>query len=321
MIAAAVNFMPEVPTPEVADLAHLAETLGYRRCWVYDEGLTARDVYVTLTAVALATSKVSMGPGITNPFTRHPGSTAAAIATLDELSGGRAFLGLGAGGSLTLDPLGIDRRKSMTAVRETVAACRALFSGALTDYQGTSFALRRASLAYARPDLEIWVAGRGPKMLALGGEVGDGVLLEFIHRDLLVEHFELVRAAGAPVGNSPRLCYSTFVITDAAAMQRAKRHFSYRFLDSPPRVRELIGMTDADVEVVRAALPNGLDAAAAHIKEEWVEPFVFAGTVGECGSRIAALSDLGVEEFLLPVVEVEGARHLMEIVAEVFDRP
>jgi len=312
--------MPEVPAPEVADLARLAEALGYRRCWVYDEGLTARDVYVTLTAVALATRGVSIGPGITNPFTRHPASTAGAIATLDELAGGRAFLGIGAGGSLTLDPLGIDRRRSMTAVRETVAACRALFSGRQTDYQGTSFSLRKASLAYARPDIEIWLAGRGPKMLALGGEVADGVLLEFIHRDLLAEHFDLVRAAGAAAGNNPRLCYSTFVITDTAGMDRAKRHFSYRFLDSPPRVRELIGMTDEDVEVVRAALPDGLDAAARHIKEEWVEPFVIAGTVDECAHQIAALAGLGVEEFLLPVVEVEGARHLMEIVAEVVDR-
>ena len=59
--------MPKGPVAEVADLAVLAEWLGYSRCWVYDEGLVTRDVYVTLAAIALATEKILLGPGITNP--------------------------------------------------------------------------------------------------------------------------------------------------------------------------------------------------------------------------------------------------------------
>ena len=119
--------MPKGPVAEVADLAVLAERLGYRRCWVYDEGLVTRDVYVTLTAIALATEKILLGPGITNPYVRHPGVTAAAVATIDELSGGRAFVGLGAGGVLTLDPLGIDRRRPVATVSHMVSALRDLF--------------------------------------------------------------------------------------------------------------------------------------------------------------------------------------------------
>ena len=72
-----VNLMPKGPVAEVADLAVLAERLGYRRCWVYDEGLITRDVYVTLTAIALATKRILLGPGITNPCVRHPGVAAA----------------------------------------------------------------------------------------------------------------------------------------------------------------------------------------------------------------------------------------------------
>ena len=77
---------------------------------------------MTLTAIALATERILLGPGITNPYVRHPGVTAAAVATIDELSGGRAFVGLGAGGGLTLDPLGIDRRRPVVTVGHMVSA-------------------------------------------------------------------------------------------------------------------------------------------------------------------------------------------------------
>ena len=174
-LALSVGLMPKGPVAEVADLAILAEGLGYRRCWVYDEGLVTRDVYVTLTAIALATERILLGPGITNPYVRHPGVTAAAVATLDELSGGRAFVGLGAGGGLTLDPLGINRRRPVAALGDMVGALRDLFEGRTVDLEGEVFSFRSASLGYGRPAIEVFLAGRGPLVTRLGGEVADGL--------------------------------------------------------------------------------------------------------------------------------------------------
>ena len=77
MIPLSVNLMPEGPIGQVVELARLAEASGYRRCWVYDEGVHTRDVYVTLAAIAGATERVGLGPGITNPYVRHPGATAS----------------------------------------------------------------------------------------------------------------------------------------------------------------------------------------------------------------------------------------------------
>jgi len=88
-----VNLIPEASVGLIRDLAVEAERLGFKRSWVYDEGLATRDLYVTMTAIAEATDTLEVGPGITNAYTRHPAQTAAAIATLDELSGGRAFKG------------------------------------------------------------------------------------------------------------------------------------------------------------------------------------------------------------------------------------
>ena len=320
MITASINIMPEVPVPDIVALARHAEELGFRRCWVYDEGLAARDVYVTLAAIASATDSLLVGPGITNPYTRHPGATAAAIATLDDLSGGRAFLGIGAGGSLTLEPLGIDRRYAMTAVRETMEACRALFSGEAVDYEGRHFGLDRARLDYARPDIEVWLAGRGPKMLALGGSVADGVMLEYIHRALLDREIARVTEAAAAAGNEPSLCYSTQVVTNQATMDATKPHMTYRLVDSPGHVQEMMGIGDDDVAAIRNAMPRGLDAAGQLIKDEWVEPFVIVGSIDECAGQMRDLEAKGVAEFLLPLLDAESAVQQMDDLAEIMAR-
>jgi 5,10-methylenetetrahydromethanopterin reductase len=316
MIRASINIMPEVPVAEVVDLARHAADLGFARCWVYDEGLAARDVYVTLTAIADATDRVQLGPGITNPFTRHPGVTAAAIATLDELSAGRAFLGIGAGGSLTLDPLGIEHRYSLTAVRDTIHACRGLFSGEPVDYSGRYFGLAGARLEYARADTEIWLAGRGPRMLALGGEIADGVMLEFIHRALLDRELTRVREAAAAAGNRPAISYSTMIVTDEATMAMTKPHMTYRLVDSPDVVKEQMGIGDAEVERIRSAMAGGIAEAGKLIRDEWVVPFVIAGSIEECAAQIRLLDDAGIDEFLLPILQADGAVALMDSLAE-----
>ena len=70
MPAFSVNMMPNIPAKEIANLANYAERKGCKRCWVYDEGLTTRDVYVTLAAIAAKTKKIHLGPGITNAYVR-----------------------------------------------------------------------------------------------------------------------------------------------------------------------------------------------------------------------------------------------------------
>ena len=95
-----------------AEQARLADDLGYDLVRIADSQCLFRDLYVALTLVALNTSRVKIGPGVTNPVTRHPTVTAGAIASIDELSGGRAILGLGAGDSAVLN---IDEKPASTA--------------------------------------------------------------------------------------------------------------------------------------------------------------------------------------------------------------
>lgn len=317
-IPVSVNLMPDAPVADIVELAVLAEDLGLSRCWVYDEGLITRDVYVTLTAIAARTRSIPIGPGITNPFVRHPGATAAAIASLDEFSGGRAFIGLGAGGGLTLDPMAIERRRPLTAVADMVDTLRRLFAGERVDHDGHSFSFRNAELEYARPGIEIIIAGRGPKMISLGGAVADGFNLSYIHKDLLGSHTRTLREAA---GDRPFLItYSTMIALTDEEYEDARAQLSFRLVDSPAEVKELIGMTEADTANLRSALSEGGPRnAARHVDPEWVSSFVIAGTAGECASELADLmADNDIDEFQLPVLGTEGAAEFIERTAQMF---
>lgn len=313
--------VPEVPIPVVVELALEAEALGYRRVWVPDEGLATRDVIVTMTAIAAATETIQIGTGIVNPYSRHPALTAAAIASIDEMTGGRAFLGLGAGGSLTLDPLGVDRPRPLTHVREAVEAARALFSGDVVDLDGETLSLTKARMQYGRPDIEIWFAGRGPKMLHQAGAIMDGVLLEFLHKPSLGDFIATVRGGAATTGNKPTICYSTMVITNPDRIEQVRPHMTYRLVDSPLSVKESLGITEEHTAAIRSAMAHGLDEAAKLIPDEWVEPFVIMGSVDECATELGQMRDQHrFDEFMLVVADMDDAATLMAEVAEVLAR-
>jgi 5,10-methylenetetrahydromethanopterin reductase len=166
---------PTAPTGELIALAAEAERLGYHWMWVNDERLE-RDPFTVLAAMAAGTTRIRLGPGVTNPYSRHPALIATAMATLDELSGGRAVLGLGAGGT-NHRALGIRREAPATAIREAVELIRALWGGGTASVDGVVNA-RDARLDFpARADLPIYVGARGPKMLELAGAVADGVIV------------------------------------------------------------------------------------------------------------------------------------------------
>ncbi len=314
MLRPAFIVMPHHSVARAVELARMGEQYGYERCWVYDEGLAAQDVYVTMTAIALATETLLVGPGITNPYTRHAGATAGAIAALDDVSGGRAFMGIGAGGSLTLDPLAIERRRPLTAVRETIEACRRLLEGENVTMDGAHVRLSQASLPQERPGTEIWLAGRGPRMLELGGRACDGVFLDFVYKPDLHEIIERIRGAGRAAGNEPRIAYSTMLVADDESMACAKLNMTYRLVDSPPEVQAAIGLSPSHAAAIRAAMAGGLAAASELVRDEWVLPFVVAGTPERCGAELQALAaEHGIDSFVVPLLDDSLAENLLQV--------
>jgi len=168
---------PHEPVETLVQVARDAEELGYRDLWITDDRLQ-KDVFVVLAAIAVATAELRLGPGVTNPFSRHPALVATAIATIDELSGGRAVLGLGAGGT-NHRALGVRRRAPVTAVAEAIELVRGLLAGRELTLEGGVVRAEDARLDFTprRPSIPIHVGARAPRMLELAGELADGAIV------------------------------------------------------------------------------------------------------------------------------------------------
>ena len=136
----------EYTVPELIKLGQLGESLGYDTLWYTDLRL-APDCYLGLSVLAAHTERVRLGPCVSDPYTRHPAITASAIATLDELCGGRAVLGLGIGGQ-GFGELGLENNLPVAALREAVSVVRGLLGGETVNVQGKVVTLNQGRFSF-----------------------------------------------------------------------------------------------------------------------------------------------------------------------------
>ena len=154
----------------IAQTVQRAEDCGFNEAWVGDSQGIWHDLYVSITLWAVRTRRIRLGVGVTNLITRHPAVTARAMATLDEVSGGRALLGFGAGDT-ALKHLGL-KPSSLKDMEEGILLIRGLLAGEDGQYQGNTIP---RFTGFQPRKVPIYLACYGPKMLELAGRVTDGV--------------------------------------------------------------------------------------------------------------------------------------------------
>ncbi|MCL4459951.1 MAG: LLM class flavin-dependent oxidoreductase [Chloroflexi bacterium] len=323
MIPTGIWLFPDKPVAEIVHIARMAEEHGFSYCWLGDEGF-ARDVYISMAAIAQATKTLKIGVGITNPYTRHPAITAVAIATLDELSGGRAFLGLGAGGSLTLNPLNLHAERPVSTCIEAITIARRLFRKEKVDFSGKRYQLKGASLAFGRPNIEIYVAGRGSRMLEMGGQYADGVLLSGKAKFDLENTISDIKRGAAESQNDPKIIYATNVAYDEDLPRDIRPHYTYMIADSPSHVKERLGVSPALEQDIRAEMAkNGIESAARFVTDEMLKQFIIMGDRTECASEIRALvQTYGFAQFVVPltIASFDKAADILSNVAAILQK-
>ncbi len=161
--------------PQVVELVKLGEELGFDSAWLLDSQLVGREAFVAMTACALNTRRIRIGPGVTHTVTRHPSVIASGFASLVEVAPGRINLAIGFGDS-AIRGLG-GKPAKLAKYREDFELVRHLLDGERIPYNG-----REIKLAWSDPNLTrqipmYAVPGNGPKGLALAGELGQGVVL------------------------------------------------------------------------------------------------------------------------------------------------
>lgn len=296
-----IELLPNVKVYEIEFYAKLAEDNGFSHIWVTDH-YNNRNAFVILSILAKATQNAKIGTGVTNPLHMNPAVIASAIATINEISGSRAVLGIGAGDKFTLEKIGIERKKPLTCVREAVQIIRKLLSGESVEFNGEIFKFSGARLTFSSGNVPIYIGAQGPKMLRLASEIGDGVIINASHpKDV---EFAL-RNMDVREGFDIAVC-SAFSIDKNrdVAIQNAKTVVAFIVASCPNEVLDRHGIDEESANAVKEALNEAFAKGkwkelANAVSDEMVEAFSISGTPDDVIERIEELKRLGITQLVV----------------------
>jgi len=301
-----IEFVPKESYWKILYYAIQAERGGFNNLWITDH-FNNRNVYVTLTTAAIYTNKITFGPGVTNPYLVNPVITAQAVATLNELAPGRVVLGIGAGDKTTLDSVGVEMQKPLTAIQEAIEIVTKLINGETVAYKGEVFKTAGAKFLFKpKGKIPIYVGAQGPKMLALAGKIGDGVLINACHpKD--VEYAvscvrEGVKEAGKNYDEVDVTAYTSFSVHEdiKKANKAAVPVVAFIAAGSPPQILERHGINVKKAEEIKEALKvNDWGKAFSGVTPEMISAFSVCGTPDMCIERISELLKSGISQFVV----------------------
>lgn len=321
-------------TKDVGAHAAVAEECGFEHVTILDDITLTRDVYVMLTLAALATSRIQIGQGVTHPRIRHPAQTATATASLNELSDGRAFLGIGAGAlySLVGEPNG-----RIAETREAILASRHLA-------RGEEFELTNGTLIHSpwmRDPFPIYVAAEGPRGLQLAGELADATWILGFHPLLRAWRFDLLEQGAEQGGRSLEdvdVWLRTMVVLADSKEEGRDIARPYCATIAHQFALGILNRDNEHTRQLKELMPDDLLDDYAHAFSAWddyqhetydaehaqavsdaiVDTNVIVGTPEQCAEMITDITEMGFDGISMTVyLHKDKIRFFREFAAEV----
>jgi len=296
-----IEFVPDESVLKIGYMAKLAEEADFKNIWITDH-YNNRDVWSTLAVLSMMTNRIKLGTGVTNPYTRNVAITASSIASINELSGGRAVLGIGPGDKATFDKMGIEWDKPLTRVKEAVSAIRAFLAREQVNQAG----FKGAQMAFGAGKIPIYIGAQGPKMLELAGGIADGVLINASHPDDFKFAVPVIRQGAREAGRKPedvQVCaYASFSADkdQAKAVNASKIVVAFIVAGSPQNVLERHGIGTDEAKAISDALAKyDFKSAMAAVTPKMTEAFSVSGTPQDCRARIDELVKTGVTQIVV----------------------
>jgi probable F420-dependent oxidoreductase len=305
-----VTVLPDPPYTRLVELMKLAEDHGFEYGWTYDSHVLWQESFPLLALAAQATSTMRFGHLVTNPGTREPTVLASAYATLHDVSDGRMAMGIGRGDSarryIGQQPVKVaefERRLRMI---------KDFMNGREVEWNG-----KELQLKWVRPELPeipMWVAGYGPKALAVAGRVGDGVIIQLADPEIIQWIMATARQAAAEAGRDPAelkciVCAPSHISDDLQEAREQTRWFPAMVSN---HVQDLIERYGADGSVVPKALTDFVAArkfydyddhsrvGARHgefVTDEICDRFSVLGTPAQATEKLRELQSIGVDHY------------------------
>ncbi len=181
---------------EIGSHARVAEECGFSHMTLVDQQNMSRDVYPMMLLSAMSTNRIKIGQGVTQAYTYHPSVISNATASVDEMSGGRAFLGIGAGGN-AIRTMG-QEMGGMKLFRESVQFIKKYMSGQQAEFQGA-----KMHSEWIKRPVPVYMAAAGARALQLSGELGDGVIFLGTNAALIKWSMEQIEKGALRAGKDP----------------------------------------------------------------------------------------------------------------------
>lgn len=296
--------------------AKLAESVGFDMVGVADSQSLFREPFVTLGLIGQATEKVMIGTSVTNPITRHPAVMASAIATVQEISGGRAMLGIGTGDSAIYNIN--ERPRGLAGLLDYILTLRALLAGETADFGGREVHTRWTG-GLDHPPVPIYISAEGPKTLELAGEVADGVFCGMgLSPEVVALSLDHLRIGAERAGRSlndidiwtlarVNVGDDLAALTDEVRMELASTaHHAFRFtLEGklvPPEMADAIRAVQSGYQPSRhedlGESPNAKLMADPALLSYMADRFAVLGTPEVCAARIMEIREAGFHQIL-----------------------
>jgi probable F420-dependent oxidoreductase len=310
MLSFGVTVLPDPPYQRWLELIQLAEQHGFDYAWTYDSHVLWQESFPLLAVAARETSKIKLGHFVTNPATREPTLLASSYATLNDLSNGRMVMGIGRGDS-AVRYIG----KQPMKVAEFEAACKMVRE--LMNGREVTWNDKDLQLAWVRPelpDIPMWVAGYGPKALAVAGRVSDGVIVQLADPEIISWIMDTARKAAVEEGRDPAalkcIVGAPSHVTDDLADARDQVRWFPAMVSN--HVMDLIERYGTDGSAVPKALTDYVQArkfydyddhsrvGAAHgefVTDEICDRFCVIGNTDQIKAKLKELEGVGVDQF------------------------
>ena len=316
---------PDHTAARTVEFAKAAEAGGFDYGWLFDSHVLWREPYPLLTLMALNTERLRLGTCVTNPGTREPSVTASALATLNEISGGRMDLGIGRGDSarrvLGKPPI------TLAHTEEAIRVIRDLVEGRAVTYEGTELHFPWAG----RWTLPVWVAGYGPMALAMTGRIADGVILQLADPDLVRWFVGQVRDAARAAGRDPNAikvqsAAPAFIGPRDLARERTRwfpalvSNHVVDLVNKYPREQLPESLTGYVRERTGYDYQHHAEVGsdnAGFVGDDVTDRFCVLGPADEIIAKLRVLADAGVDQFNVYLMNGDEMEQLERLAADV----
>ena len=278
-----------------------AETRGFEAVWQAESRLV-RDAIVPMAAFAAVTNRIKIGSGVINNWTRNAGVIAATYLTLDDLAQDRIICGIGAWWDPLAAKVGIQRRKNLLAMREYVTVVRALLNRERVTFQGEFVQMDDVELdvVHGRKEprnVPIYIGATGPKMLALTGEIADGVVLNYLvspkYNEMAMNQLEIgARKSGRSAYDidRPQLVVCS-VDEDRDKALNAARKLVTQYLGQQPHIMKASGVSPQLLDEINQILTwpateEQIEEAMKLVPDDVVQMITASGTPEECRTKV-----------------------------------